>query len=126
MDGGTMIKRKVLPIELDAYVCDNCIKEMPGLPLICYYPYGHVNDSMDGPSHFCSDKCLVEFEQKITKKYGFWKSTPIVEKVRASEEGAKTSTRLETPTEPGDTPKARRGSKKTRKPRASEKRNDLL
>jgi len=116
-----MIKRKLDSIETDAYVCDNCTKEMPGLPIICYYPYGHVNDSMDGPSHFCSDKCIIEFEQKITKKYGFWKSTPIEEKVRASNEDAKAYTRTQASTNVNDSPKARRGNRKaTRKPNAPE------
>lgn len=69
------------------YVCDNCIREMPGAPIITYYPYGHINDSLDGPSHFCKDKCVVEFQEKLMKKYGPWKSAKIVakKKVRSSD-----------------------------------------
>ncbi len=71
------------------YVCDNCVKAMPGAAINVYYPYGHINDSLDGPSHFCSDKCLVEFTAKLVKKYGAWKSKEEMKKgkrVRSSSE----------------------------------------
>jgi hypothetical protein len=120
MDGAEMIKRKSSPEELDAYVCDNCIKEAVGTIIMVYYPYGHINESTDGPSHFCSDKCLIEFQQKITKKYGYWKSTP-PEPVRSSQEDRKAYTRTKASTGTGDSPKARRGAKKkTHKPNAPE------
>lgn len=69
------------------YVCDNCVKEMPGLTIMVYYPYGHINDSLDGPSHLCSDKCLIEFNTKLMKKYGAWKSEKIEKKTPSSVEG---------------------------------------
>lgn len=73
------------------YVCDNCVKDIPGAAIIVYYPYGHVCDSVDGPSHFCSDFCMTEFAQKTIKKFRNWKSTSIKqeEKVKASEEDLK-------------------------------------
>ncbi len=83
-----MIKRDTVIGEkvVATYVCDNCVKEMPGAPIIVYYPYGHINDSLDGPSHFCSDKCVVEFQEKLMKKYGSWKSAVIdSKKVRSSD-----------------------------------------
>ena len=69
------------------YVCDSCVKEMPGLAIMIYFPYGHINDSLDGPSHFCSDKCVIEFENKMMKKYGAWKSETIERKIPPSKEG---------------------------------------
>ncbi len=69
------------------YICDNCVKEMPGLTIMVYYPYGHINDSLDGPSHLCSDKCVIEFNTKLMKKYGVWKSQAIEKKVASSVEG---------------------------------------
>jgi len=83
-----MIKRDTTVGEkiIVTYVCDNCVKEMPGAPILVYYPYGHINDSLDGPSHFCKDKCVIEFEEKLVKKYGPWKSFNIEsKKVRSSE-----------------------------------------
>lgn len=56
------------------YICDNCVKEMPGSAIMVYYPYGHPCDSIDGPSHFCSDKCVIEWQKKEIKKFGEWKS----------------------------------------------------
>ncbi len=74
------------------YVCDNCVREMPGAPIICYYPYGHINDSLDGPSHFCKDKCVIEFEEKLIKKYGPWKSESLGGKeIRSSESWRKST-----------------------------------
>ena len=88
-----MIKRDTTPGEkvIVTYICDNCVKEMPGAPILMYFPYGHINDSLDGPSHFCSDKCVVAFEEKLTKKYGPWKSETITEvkKVKSSDEWRK-------------------------------------
>lgn len=115
-----MIKREGKNMEeAVAYICDSCVKEMPGAPIMVYFPYGHINDSVDGPSHFCSDKCLIEFQQRITKKYGSWKSTPATEKVRASEEDTRAYTRTKS-SAGGDSPKARRSTKKTKKPNAPE------
>ena len=56
-----MIKRTQRPglVDVIEYVCDSCIKIMPGEAIQVYYPYSHPNDSLDGPSHFCSDQCLV-------------------------------------------------------------------
>jgi len=83
------------------YICDNCVKEMPGAPIIIYYPYGHINDSLDGPSHFCKDKCVNEFQEKLMKKYGPWKSEAIEsKKVKSSETWRKGTGK--------STPKARR------------------
>jgi len=83
-------------VEVLSYVCDNClgkttpkdaVKTMPGAPIMVYYPYGHLADSVDGPSHFCSDKCVIEFETKMLKKFGNWKSEPeLGERVRSSAE----------------------------------------
>ena len=56
------------------YVCDNCIKEMPGAAIQVYYPYGHPCDSIDGPSHFCSDSCVIKWQKKEIEKFGEWKS----------------------------------------------------
>ena len=97
-----------------AYVCDNCVKEMPGLPVKVYFPYGHINDSIEGASHFCSDKCVIDFMQKIAKKYGFWKSEPVEEKVKNSEEDSKSYTKPK----PEPETKARKGRvvRKTKKP----------
>lgn len=90
-----MIKRDTVIGEkvVVTYICDNCVKEMPGAPIIVYYPYGHINDSLDGPSHFCKDKCVVEFQEKLMKKYGAWKSDTIVasKKVRSSDDWRKTA-----------------------------------
>ena len=89
-----MIKRDTTVGEkiIVTYICDNCVKEMPGAPIIVYYPYGHINDSLDGPSHFCKDKCVVEFTDKLVKKYGPWKSEAIEsKKVRSSETWRKTT-----------------------------------
>ena len=83
-----MIKRDNVPGEkaVVTYICDNCVKEMPGAPIIVYYPYGHINDSLDGPSHFCKDKCVTEFQDKLMKKYGPWKSdAPGRKKTRSSD-----------------------------------------
>ena len=107
-----MIKRSstVGTVELITYVCDMCVKEMPGAPIMVYYPYGHLNDSIDGPSHFCSDKCIAEFEKKMIAKYGNWKSEPLPAeaKVRSSAEYREAKVKKVT------TPKARRGpSRKT-------------
>ena len=77
-----------------------------------YYPYSHLNDSLDGPSHFCSDKCLVAFETKLIKKYGSWKSESLApsDKVRSSSEW-----RAEKNKRTPEPPKARRASKTVRK-----------
>lgn len=105
-----MIKRSTAQgtVELITYVCDMCVKEMPGAPIMVYYPYGHLNDSIDGPSHFCSDKCVIAFEKKMTEKYGNWKSEPLPgdEKVRSSAEWRVGKEKKVT------TPKARRGPSK--------------
>ncbi len=83
------------------YICDNCVKEMPGAPIIVYYPYGHINDSLDGPSHFCKDKCVIEFEDKLMKKYGPWKSAALGgKKIRSSDSWRKSTGK--------SSPKARR------------------
>jgi len=105
-----MIKRETTTGEktIVKYVCDNCVKEMPGAPVMVYYPYGHINDSLDGPSHFCSDECLVEFQKKLVKKYGAWKSkeeTQKDKKVKSSTEWRKG----------GIFPKARRVARRVRK-----------
>lgn len=89
-----MIKRETRTTgeaEIVVYICDNCVKEMPGAAIRVYYPFGHINDSLDGPSHFCCDKCLVAFEDKLVKKYGPWKSTKpeAGKKVRSSSEWRK-------------------------------------
>lgn len=85
-----MIKRTKKPGTVDVieYVCDNCTKVMPGQAIEVFYPYGHLNDSESTASHFCSDKCLVEFETKFVKKYGSWKSEALSpeKKVRSSAE----------------------------------------
>ncbi|KKN19580.1 hypothetical protein LCGC14_0944370 [marine sediment metagenome] len=91
------------------YICDNCVKPMPGAAINVYYPYGHINDSLDGPSHFCSDKCLVEFTAKLVKKYGPWRSKEEVRKgkrVRSSAEWRKGGV---------TNPKARRVVRRVRK-----------
>lgn len=118
-----MIKRETTKDskQVVTYVCDNCVKEMPGAAIIVYYPEGHINDSDSGPSHFCSDKCLVAFEKKLTTKYGEWKSSSVKEKMRASNEDLQSYTK--TP------PKARRSQasgrkKKTPKPPTPQERND--
>jgi len=88
-----MVKRDSTPgeIQVVTYICDNCVKEMPGAPIITYYPYGHINDSLDGASHFCSDKCNIVFQDKLVKKYGPWKSekSETSKKVRGSREWRK-------------------------------------
>ena len=91
------------------YICDNCVKAMPGAAINVYYPYGHINDSLDGPSHFCSDKCLVEVTAKRVKKYGPWKSKEEIiksKKVRSSAEWRKGKV---------TNPKARRVVRRVRK-----------
>lgn len=115
MEGEDMIKREPTKDskQVVTYVCDNCVKEMPGAAIIVYYPEGHINDSDSGPSHFCSDKCLVSFQKKLTTKYGEWKSSSVKEKMRASNEDLQSYTKT--------TPKARRGQvvhrkKKTQNP----------
>ena len=105
-----MIKRDTVVGEkiVVTYICDNCVKEMPGAPIIVYYPYGHINDSLDGPSHFCKDKCVTEFQEKLIKKYGAWKSASIESaKIRSSEMWRKTTSKA--------SPKARRVVRRKRK-----------
>ena len=104
-----MIKRSATQgeVEVLTYVCDMCVKEMPGAPIMVYYPYGHLNDSIDGPSHFCSDKCVVEFEKKMITKYGNWKSAPLPE-------GEKVRSSTEWRADRGKTPKARRATRKSK------------
>lgn len=106
-----MIKRDTTMGEkiIVTYICDNCVKEMPGAPILVYYPYGHISDSLDGPSHFCSDKCVIEYETKMIKKYGAWKSESAEKKkkLRSSDEWRKTQKVTR--------PKARRVVPKTRK-----------
>lgn len=103
-----MIKRTQMPgmIELVEYVCENCVKVMPGAPIMVYYPYGHSADSIDGPSHYCSSKCMVEFETKLVKKYGNWKSDKSTSlNVKSSAEWRAVKSKK---TETTDSPKARR------------------
>jgi len=98
-----MIKKETIIGEktVVTYVCDNCIREMPGAPILIYFPYGHINDSLDGPSHFCKDKCVTEFQEKLMKKYGAWKSAAIdSKKVRSSDAWRKSTGK--------SSPKARR------------------
>lgn len=122
MDGDDMIKRSTDSTEIATWVCDHCTKEMPGLPIRVYYPKEHINDSdSGGASHFCSDRCLIEFEQKLTKKYGFWKSTPVEEKVQASEEDMRAYTRTRKVESQSKPPKAYRSNRKPmKKPNAPE------
>lgn len=96
------------------YICDHCLKEMPGASIWIYYPYGHICDSYDGPSHFCSDSCVVEFQEKIKKKYGNWKS-----KVEKDDDRVLSSAEWRRKTK-RTAPKARRVARKktTRKPRS--------
>ena len=117
-----MIKRStgVGPVEVISYICDNClgknrpqdeVREMPGAPIMVYYPYGHVNDSIDGATHLCSDKCVIEFAQKLIKKYGNWKSEQeLGSKVRTSNEWRASKVKKVT-----DLPKARRATRKPTK-----------
>ena len=105
------------------YVCDHCVKEMPGLTIMVYYPYGHINDSLDGPSHLCSDKCLVEFQRKLMKKYGPWESETVRRKTPSSKEG-KVKSRSRT-RKPRSRKVVRRRTHK-RKPRKSKKKYDIL
>ncbi len=98
------------------YVCDYCVREMPGLAIIVFYPYGHCNDSADGASHFCSDECLIAFQRKVTVRYGRWKSEPIEERVRDSQEDTRAFTRTRESTHP-DQPKARKGHWKSQRSR---------
>lgn len=106
-----MIKRTtgIGEVEIVTYICDFCVKEMPGAAILVYYPYGHCNDSLDGPSHFCSDTCLIKFEQKMKTRFGDYKSTPLAPeaKVRTSADYRKSRlAKVEAP------PKARRATKK--------------
>ena len=90
-----MIKKAVNPNELDGHVCDHCLKEVAGSPIQAYFPYGHPADSIDGPSHLCSDKCLIDYVSKLMRKYGHWRSraVKVKENIRSSEQwrGEKTS-----------------------------------
>ena len=119
-----MIKRtQVAGTEtLITYICDLCVKEMPGAAIQVYFPYSHCNDSIDGPSHFCSDACLVKFEVKMRAKYGDWRSKPLDEneKVRSSADYRKaTQKKVELP------PKARRAiPRKTLGKNKKPKQND--
>lgn len=58
--------------EIVSYICDNCVKAMPGAPITKYYPDDHVNSGE--PTHFCSDKCDLAFTKKLITKYGSYVS----------------------------------------------------
>lgn len=107
-----MIKRtkKTGTVDVLEYVCDSCTDIMPGQAIEVFFPYGHLNDSESSASHFCSDRCLVEFETKFIKKFGTWKSEalPADKRVRSSDEW-----RSSRPKKTDDTsPKARRTTKR--------------
>ena len=108
------------------YVCDHCIEEMPGAPIIAYFPYGHIVDSADGPMHFCSDKCIMEFMKKLTKKFGLWKSEAIApeEKVRSSAE-FRAMRRATRTSNDDDSTKARKAVRKPTRRRKTREPNDL-
>ena len=100
----TMIKHYTPDV---VYVCDYCVREMPGLAIVVFYPYGHCNDSAGGASHFCSDECLMAFQRNVTARYGRWKSEPIEERLRDFQEDARPYSRTRESTWP-DQPKARK------------------
>ncbi len=112
--------------DVTEYVCDNCVKEAAGNVIIVFYPTGHIADSDNVPSHFCSDKCLREYTDKLIKKYGNWKSTPIIaeKKVRTSTEWREEKARKNALMNPP--PKARTSPKtpKSKKPKTQEQENE--
>jgi len=91
------------------YICDFCIKEILSNAIMVYYPHSHCNESEEGPSHFCSDDCLVKFQKKIMAKYGKWVSRAINKKdaVPPSNEDSRSFTSSSEPPK-----KARRASRK--------------
>lgn len=116
-----MIKRSkgTGTVDLLSYVCDSCIKEMPGEPIMVYFPFTHMADSVDGPSHFCSDKCLVEFSTKLSKKFGAWKSTGLKPEKPVKTSAEWRAERVKTP----QAPKARSRSKTPKKNKRQNQEN---
>jgi hypothetical protein len=74
------------------------MKEMAGAALILYYPPSHYSFSETGPSHFCSDRCMVMYSTKLAKQYGNWVSKDSdVTTVRGSAEWRVGKTTKESP-----------------------------